>query len=332
MIDYAHFIYLQNLPGEQRIIYPSPQAQSIHPDFLVSQTPLVHELDVQPTPKKKDNIETQQIQRRVNSVESRLADLEMQQFSPTVTLSGEVVFGITNVFGTDVNESAVFQGSVEVTFNASFTGEDELEVALESGNLVEFSFLDRITSEGRLGFLSDSDRNRIELSELSYEFPIGERLSVYISTTGDDLSDFNPFFDSKDNSGDGSISEFGSENPIHSLVGDFGLQINYELTDALEISLGYFSESGNNSESGLFNGNKSAFVQLEFEPNDNFLLGFTYIHSYNEHPIFSVNSSLIFLTFSIKTSSVASDTINPQTRPKRTLVARRMLKLADSSQ
>lgn len=290
MID-CGLIYFLNSPVEQQIIHPSSQ-QLMHPDFLVSQSTLVHELDVNSTSKKKINTEIQKLKKRVNSVESHVADLEEQKFSPTLTLSGEAVFGITNVFGKDINESAVFQGSVELTFNASFTGEDELEVSIETGNLVESSFIESTTFEGRLGFLSDSDRNRIELSELSYEFPIGERLSVYISTTGDDLSDFNPFFDSKDNSGDGPISEFGSENPIHNLVEDFGLQLNYDLTENLSISLGYFAEEANSSESGLFNGNQSSFVQLEFEPSDKLLLGFTYIHSYNDSSLSTDTGSL----------------------------------------
>ncbi|NJR63924.1 MAG: carbohydrate porin [Cyanobacteria bacterium CRU_2_1] len=115
---------------------------------------------------------------------------------------------------------------------------------------------------------------------------IGDRASLYISTSGDDLSDFNPSL------GDDAISEFGAENPIHSLVEDVGLQLNYELIDELSISLGYFSGDAGNPEpgAGLFNGNQSAFVQLEFEPSDreaspqenHFLLGLTYIHTYND--------------------------------------------------
>ena len=56
-----------------------------------------------------------------------------------------------------------------------------------------------------------------------------------------------------------------------------GLQINYDLSEELNVSLGYFSE-----EKALFNGNYSAFAQIEFEPHDNLLLGLTYIHSYND--------------------------------------------------
>jgi hypothetical protein len=185
------------------------------------------------------------------------------------------------VSGRDLNDPIVFQESIELILNVSFTGEDRLQIGIESGNATEFSCIDEITFEGSLSFTSNSDDNDFEFNELSYEFPLGDRMSIYISTTGDDLDDFNPFLGS---SREGALSEFGTENPIHSLVEDTGLQLNYDLTDELSLSLGYFSgdaaESG--AGAGLFNGNYSAFAQLGFEPNDRFLLGLTYIHTYND--------------------------------------------------
>jgi hypothetical protein len=136
--------------------------------------------------------------------------------------------------------------------------------------------------------------DRFELSELSYEFPISDRASLYISTTGNDLSEFNPFLGDRDKSGDGVISEFAIENPIHSLVEDVGLQLNYDLTDEFSLSLGYFSGEANNPSSGagLFNGNQSAFAQLGFEPSDRFLLGLTYLHTYNDSGLETETGSL----------------------------------------
>jgi hypothetical protein len=184
---------------------------------------------------------------------------------------------------------------LETIFSPLSTEEpDILEVGIESGNARDFSLVDELTFEGRLGFLSNTDSDRFELSELSYEFPIGDRASLYISTTGNDLSEFNPFLSDRDESGDGVISEFAIENPIHSLVEDVGLQLNYDLTDEFSLSLGYFSGEANNpsSEAGLFNGNQSAFAQLGFEPSDRFLLGFTYIYTYNDSGLETETGSL----------------------------------------
>ena len=90
------------------------------------------------------------------------------------------------------------------------------------------------------------------------------------------------------------LAIFGIENPIHSLVEDVGLQLNYDLTDEFSLSLGYFSAEADNPSSGagLFNGNQSAFMQLGFEPSARFLLGLTYIHTYNDSGLETETGSL----------------------------------------
>ncbi|NET63876.1 MAG: carbohydrate porin [Moorea sp. SIO1G6] len=257
------------------------------PELMEQVTP-VHQLRVQPTVEvtTEDNqqrcpIQQSELCSRLNPLEYRLSDLETQQFSPTAVLSGEVLLGISSAFGKDVDDSVVFQGSVELKFNISFTGEDNLEVALEKGNSVDFSFTDEVTSEGRLGFFGDTEGGRLELSELSYEFPVSDQASIFISVSGDDLSDFNPFLE---DSKDGAISEFGAENPIHNLVEDAGIEVRYDFNDALSVGVGYYSGEAENPDAGagLFNGNLSGFVQLEFEPSERFLLGFTYVYNYND--------------------------------------------------
>ncbi|MEL6232271.1 MAG: iron uptake porin [Cyanobacteria bacterium J06627_3] len=233
--------------------------------------PLVSELEE--LLKEQDDITTQ-----VEELENRVTDLQEEQVSPVITLSGEAIFGVSDVAGNDINENSRFDRSIELVLEASFTGDDQLEIGIEAGSAGEFSFNDEITAEGQLSFLTDTEDN-FELSELSYEFPIGDDGSIYISTTGDDLDDFNPFLE---DSLIGSISEFGSENPIHSLVEDVGIQINYEPIDDVEIGIGYFADSASDSSTGLFNRNNSAFLQVGYEPSDDLLLGFTYVHTNND--------------------------------------------------
>ncbi|MBX2864899.1 MAG: iron uptake porin [Leptolyngbyaceae cyanobacterium MAG.088] len=218
------------------------------------------------------------IELQVDDLENRVSNLEDEQVSPITTLSGEAVFGISDVAGNDVNDNSRFDRSIELVFGVSFTGDDQLEIGIEAGSAGEFNFNDEITAEGQLSFLTDTEDN-VELSELSYEFPIGDDGSVYISTTGDDLEDFNPLLE---DGLIGSISEFGSENPIHSLIEDVGIQINYEPIDDVEIGIGYFAESASDASTGLFDRNNSAFVQVGYEPSDELLLGFTYVHTNND--------------------------------------------------
>ncbi len=230
-----------------------------------------------------------------SSIEPDEPDAAAQPFSPTVFLEGEAILGVSASFSSALDDPLVFQRSIELIFNASFTGEDLLAVGFESGNGSPFAYVDELTFEGRLGFAAETEDHRFEISELSYEAPIGERASFYIATTGDDLDDFSLFpGDNNGASGNGAVSEFGTENPIHNLVEDTGLQFNYDLTDQLSLSLGYFAgDTGNpDSEAGLFNGNHSAFVQFGFEPSDQLLLGATYIHTYSDSSLATETGSL----------------------------------------
>jgi hypothetical protein len=223
--------------------------------------------------KEDDENEKDEEDEKVN-----IPSVKAKQFYPTVFLEAEVNLGINAVSGKEINDIFLLQKNVELIFNASFTGKDNLEVGIESGKGVEFNFIGELTFEGRLNSFATNESDRFELSELSYEFPLDDRGSIYISTSGNDIDDFNPFFNEDANA---AISEFGSENPIDNLVGDVGVQLNYELTDEFNISLGYFKEDASQPKSGLFKGNKSAFLQLAFEPSDRFLLGFTYIYARN---------------------------------------------------
>jgi hypothetical protein len=224
--------------------------------------------------------ELEESQNRLDAFDARIRNLESVQFSPTSILTGEVIWGLAGVVNDGADETSVFQGSVELSLQTSFTGEDELEIELESGNAVDFPNWENGTLEGRLGFPGGTDEDRVELSGLSYEFPTGDQTNILIAADGDNLRSMNPFLGS---SSSGTISEFGQENPIHNLVEDTGIGVEHEFNDTLSIRLGYFSGEAfdSNAGEGFFNGDYSVSAQLEFEPSDRLLFGLTYIHTYN---------------------------------------------------
>ena len=203
-------------------------------------------------------------------------DITDERRLPYVFLEGEVILGASGVSGRDLDDAIVFQHSAELIVNATFTGDDHLAVGVEAGRAGDFSFVEDITFEGQLEFLSDTDDGAFELSELSYEWPLGDRTHLYISATGDNMEDFNPVV------GDDALSEFGTENPIHAVMEDYGVQLTHEVIDILDLSLGYFTDEASDPEIGVFKGNYSAFAQLGFEPSDAVSLGLTYIYTNNE--------------------------------------------------
>jgi Carbohydrate-selective porin, OprB family/S-layer homology domain len=68
---------------------------------------------------------------RVDTLESRTAELEANQFSTTTKLSAEAIFVVTNAFQGTVNgDNTVFQDRVRLVFKTSFTGRDTLNTRL----------------------------------------------------------------------------------------------------------------------------------------------------------------------------------------------------------
>ncbi|MEP0769774.1 iron uptake porin [Coleofasciculus sp. FACHB-SPT36] len=91
-----------------------------------------------------------------------------------------------------------------------------------------------------------------------------------------------PYFEGN-GGGNNALSRFAERNPIYR-IGPLGagVGLNYKISNALKLDLGYLSNTANNPEddNGVFNGNYSGLAQLVFETN-RFKVGFTYIHAYD---------------------------------------------------
>lgn len=243
---------------------------------------------------------------RVDNLEGRVAFLEDRQFSTTTTLTGEVVFSLASVLtgdnanGNEIDRIPVFGSRTRLGFNTSFTGEDLLFTQFSAGN---FPFLSEVTGtfEGDLGLLADND-NDLELLVAFYSFPLGDRTQVVVEGFNGIAYDFadtiNPL-DGYNDSATGSISFFGSRNPIYNTVFGSGIGTKTQLGDKFELSLGYLASEANDSleGSGLFNGPYAALGQLVFKPSDRFKLGLTYVHAYNNSDTFTGSNLANFRTF-----------------------------------
>jgi len=72
---------------------------------------------------------------RVDGLEARFNNLEAGSFSETTTMSGKAGFliGAESLDG-DANEAVMGEYFFEVDLNTSFTGDDKLNIELETGN------------------------------------------------------------------------------------------------------------------------------------------------------------------------------------------------------
>jgi Carbohydrate-selective porin, OprB family/S-layer homology domain len=263
--------------------------------------------------KKEDMVTLQKLQEefaaelatlrgRVDSLEARTTTLEKQQFSTTTKLRGEAIFSISGALGDqkavptgavpgsagEVDQNTTFSDRVRLSLITSFMGPDTLLTRIQARNVPNFreatgTNMTRLSYEG--GGPGD---NAAFVDKLYYRFPLG-KATVTLDAVGGEFNanvpNFNPLLASD---GQGTISRFGRFNPIYRQGASgsgsgAGLTVNYPLSDALTVSLGYLADDASNPNNarGLFNGSNAALAQLAFKPSKEFEVGFTYVRSFD---------------------------------------------------
>ena len=247
---------------------------------------------------------------RVDNLEARTSFLEDHQFSTTTKLEGEVIFGITNSFGKDNDNQAVFGDRVRLGFNSSFTGKDRLITRLAAGNFDRFTNnfeVDSNIGDLSLGNLESSTTtqtfnvfpgsdNSIEVDKIAYSIPLelgGVTIDSYVAGTGgehfDYTSTFSPYFQDYDG-GNGALSTFATQNPIYRIGGGagFGANLDFDISNSIfrsvGLSVGYLAGSANNPNegSGLFNGNYGLLAQVSTNIGDKVDFAFTYARGFHK--------------------------------------------------
>jgi hypothetical protein len=224
---------------------------------------------------------------RVDALEARTSELEANQFSTTTTLNGETIFAVSDTFGKgavgDDKTTANLGYRVRLNFDTSFTGTDRLRTRLQARNNARY---DRPTGTPMTRTNFDGDGgSEITLDKLSYQFLIGSRTNVEIGAKGltsDDVAPLiNPYFDS---AAQGAVSRFGAFNPaIYNTPGETGIAINHQLSDQLNLTLTYLTNTAADSTegNGLFNGSYGAIAQLTYSPSSELDLALSYVRSYS---------------------------------------------------
>ncbi len=233
------------------------------------------------------------IRSRVDSLEVKTAELEVNQFSTTTKLEGEVILGLAGVFGenaddddnpnnnSQLDENITLGQRTRLNFVTSFTGKDTLNLRLEGGNIAELDDSVTGTRMTRLGFDEDSG-NDVGLDELYYQFLVGDRLKVTVAGWEMELNDIAEPLNPLDSSGSGAISRFGRYNPILRSMEGTGLGINYQVNQSTNLAFAYMTNDAAlpTDKNGLFNGNYAALGNVTFQPSERFGLSLTYLHSY----------------------------------------------------
>ncbi|RCJ39875.1 S-layer protein [Nostoc punctiforme NIES-2108] len=241
--------------------------------------------------------ELQQLQQRVEVVESRTSKLQGNQFSPTTRLFGQAIFSVQGTNSPDVDlfprdgvperqgkTNLTFTSSAQLTLATSFTGRDLLLTGLSAGNLGSNASL-LSTNMGRLGFESNTDNNLV-ISDLSYRFLASNNLGIVVGTAG--VNPINTFrgISPLEGSSDGAISLFGQRNPILSIGnGSGGIGFDWQISDRISLQGVYSAEipsfPGDTKQGGLFGGRYTAGAQLSLAPTNKIDVGIHYLYSHS---------------------------------------------------
>lgn len=236
------------------------------------------------------------LQERVENLQTRTTQLEVNQFAATTKLNTSIVVAASDLTGdtadgnpnTSIDSNPALNYRTRLNFTSSFMGKDRLLVRLQASNRVpNFNGVSG-TNMTRLSFEVGNTDNRVDLNLLEYRFPIGERFNVYLYGNAASHHYYatvvNPFFASFGGA-KGSPSRFAERNPIYRIGNTTGAGVAavYKFNEAFRLDLGYLAQNADISTSGkgLFNGTYSALAQLTFQPLSNFELGLTYIRNYS---------------------------------------------------
>ena len=223
------------------------------------------------------------LQGKTDGAQARIEDLEAVQFSTTTKLEGEAVIGLGDVLSNNNKTNAILGSRLRLDVKTSFSGNDLLFTRLSNNNFPGFAE-EVDTFQGNLSF-ADPNGDGFELEKLSYSFGVVDNLDLILGATGvgaDDIANTINVLDG--DGGSGSISAFGTRNPIYNPPGDTGVGVVHRPIEQIEIIAGYLASPANESSpgNGLFNGNYSALGQITIAPFDSLSLAATYIHSYNQ--------------------------------------------------
>ena len=203
---------------------------------------------------------------RVDGLESKFNDFEAGSFSETTVMKGKAKFQIGGTDG--VTDEAVMASYFwEVDLNTSFTGEDNLNVEIETGN----------TPDGTDSFLAVTDFGKdsedfLKVSDLNYTFPAGD----WSITVGDSLDASKQFTGACDygNTVD-SLSDCGTGNSI-AVGGDQTISAGYDLDNGVSFGVGLSADDGETS-SGMFTTEGEDIYALNVAySGDNYALALAY--------------------------------------------------------
>ncbi|WP_199248663.1 iron uptake porin [[Phormidium] sp. ETS-05] len=254
------------------------------------------DLETIPNLQQEYSAELASLRTQTHNLEARAAEITAHSFSTTTRLNGEIIFALTDTFGTKSKNDATASGSdsettlnyrVRLHFDTSFSGNDLLRTRLQ---MRQTSQPNTGTAMSNFNFGGDNG-GTTEMTQLYYRFPVADNITGFISAVGLDFDLVAPFLNPGMASGaSGSPARFGMYNPnIYLQVGGAGAAVSVRVAEPLRLDLAYltrgFGGSANDAPSplpggGIFGSTYSAYAQVTVSPTPDLDLAFAYVNAY----------------------------------------------------
>jgi len=182
---------------------------------------------------------------RVDGLESRFNDFEAGSFSETTVMKGSVGFLIgatdsaSGQTGANNNDTVQFEYALGIDLNSSFTGDDNLNIGIVTGNGLTNVGADKTGLDW-----GESENNVLTVNDVNYTFPLGDwKVAVGDSM---DASKTWPNACSMNNMVD-NLGDCGAANSVD-LSGDVSFSASTGFGDGFEFGIGASGGDG----TGLF--------------------------------------------------------------------------------
>ncbi|MEM9542808.1 MAG: iron uptake porin, partial [Cyanobacteria bacterium P01_E01_bin.42] len=191
--------------------------------------------------------------------------------------------GNTNAadFNRNRNSPLAFGYRARLNFDTSFTGRDRLRTRIQARNLRNISQFGTGSAQvdpNKYGFTANDD---IRLAKLHYRFPLGERVMFHIGAAGMSIDDIIDSGTTSPYAVDGLPLGLAYNNLFYEMPNaDGAVGANIHISDIFSIDIGYFADSPNDANLGIFGGGFSIPIQLNFDVADNFKAAFGYGYSW----------------------------------------------------
>ena len=197
---------------------------------------------------------------RVDGLEVKQNEFEAGSFSDTTTASFKVLFGLGAVDGqsvttttTDGNEDLEAAYSFQTKLKTSFTGEDSLSLAIDSGSATKNSVhaLDEIAG-------MDETSDFLKVDGIGYKFPLGDKITVLV---GDGLDASKQFTFACAYGGPGdTLDDCGAPNAAVD-EGGAHLSFEYDFGNGFTTAFGY---AGDESSIGTKGGQDGYGINVAY--------------------------------------------------------------------